>query len=571
MSDSTSGSRPGANASQLEFVDGSESLYFADFLFDPVRQELRKGDTAIALSPKALALLRHLLAHHGRVLSREALMQALWGDVVVTDDSLVQCVKDLRGALADRDQRLIKTLPRRGYMFDVPVVRGQPVRVAASRYLRYQWVWACIGLLFLIAAGVTWPWRSAAPVNIDQEILLRRSIAILSFNDKLGKAAGSTLGDDLADAIAAQMLRSAARVIGRAATIRQDPAAPQFEHIGREQGVRYVLGGRITRIAEGIRADAYLTEIASGAVYRIHEATFKNEDEASYSDFGRQVAVALQARYLEIEVVRARLPGHESDLADMIALAWRDLDRGNAVDVEQARRRFELAVRSDPNSVEASAGLALANLLYFCYLYSASPQAQLDATERIVKRALELSPTDPRNLLAWAEVLLVRGKTDEGFTVLRRLIELSPDDPNGRAHYASALVRQGRYEEAQRQLDMVGNVRLYPTRLNQWVMQTRAEAAFAQERDDEAYAILRSLAAQFPTHGRSYLMLAAIDALHGRMDAAASNMARYRQMLPTSNIGYVVLTYPSTDPGFLAQKERLVAGLRKAGLPEARK
>ena len=66
-------------------------------------------------------------------------------------------------------------------------------------------------------------------------------------------------------------------------------------------------------------------------------------------------------------------------------------------------------------------------------------------------------------------------------------------------------------------------------------------------------------------------MLAAIDALHGRKAAAAANMARHRQLQPLSNIAYVVLTHPSTDRGYLAQRERLVEGLRMAGLPEGSK
>ena len=64
-------------------------------------------------------------------------------------------------------------------------------------------------------------------------------------------------------------------------------------------------------------------------------------------------------------------------------------------------------------------------------------------------------------------------------------------------------------------------------------------------------------------------MLAAIDALHGRNEAARIHMAKHRQMLPQSCISYIVLTYPSTDAGFIAQRGRLVDGLRKAGLPEA--
>ena len=106
--------------------------------------------------------------------------------------------------------------------------------------------------------------------------------------------------------------------------------------------------------------------------------------------------------------------------------------------------------------------------------------------------------------------------------------------------------------------------------MQQWLLQTLADASFSQGRDDEAYKVLQDWSAEFPSSGKPYLMMAAIDALHGRAAAAAANLARHRELLPRSTISYVVLTYPSTDPGFLLQRERLVSGLRKAGLPEGR-
>jgi DNA-binding winged helix-turn-helix (wHTH) protein len=113
-------SNPTANRVSEALSDGERTVSFAGFVFEPARQELRKADAVIPLSPKSLALLRYFLAHEGRVLGKDELIQALWGAVVVTDDSLVQCVKDLRTALGDKDQQIIKTLPRRGYMFDAP-------------------------------------------------------------------------------------------------------------------------------------------------------------------------------------------------------------------------------------------------------------------------------------------------------------------------------------------------------------------------------------------------------------------------------------------------------------------
>jgi tetratricopeptide (TPR) repeat protein len=284
------------------------------------------------------------------------------------------------------------------------------------------------------------------------------------------------------------------------------------------------------------------------------------------------VASALAARYYEIESVRARLPGHDRDPVDAVVLAWRDLERGTTkADLERARERFEFAANNDPNSVEASIGLGVAHLTTFYYFYSDSPRDELDITERVLKRALDLGAANAQNLSAWAEMLFLRQKPEEAFWIWRRAFEISPDNQVGHLRMAGALIRQGRFAEALQHIDKVNDLQAYQTRMQQWLIQCRADAAFAQGHDDEAYEILRNWAAEFPNNGRPYLMLAAIDALHGRTASAAANMAKHRQLMPLSNIAYVVLTYPSTDPGFLAQRERLVSGLRKAGLPEGSK
>jgi tetratricopeptide (TPR) repeat protein len=280
----------------------------------------------------------------------------------------------------------------------------------------------------------------------------------------------------------------------------------------------------------------------------------------------------LAARYYEIEGVRARLAGREKDPVDAIVLAWRDLDRGNTPeDLERARQRFQFAAEVDPNSVDASIGLGVTHLVAFYNYFSKSPRDDLDIAEKVLKRALDLGPANAQNLSAWAEMLFLRQRPDEAFWVWQRSLEISPDDQASHLRLAIALVRQSRFAEAQQHMARASGLQAYQTRAKQWLIQCRAEAAFAQQHDDEAYEILRNWTAEFPNSGRPYLMLAAIDALHGRKAAAAANMARHRQLQPLSNVAYVVLTHPSTDPGFLAQRERLVEGLRMAGLPEGSK
>ena len=97
-------------------------LRFGDFLLDMRRAELSRAGQPVALRPKALALLSLLAARAGEAVAKEELQAALWPGVIVTDDSLTQCVAELRAALGDRGgQAIIRTLPRLGYRFDAPV------------------------------------------------------------------------------------------------------------------------------------------------------------------------------------------------------------------------------------------------------------------------------------------------------------------------------------------------------------------------------------------------------------------------------------------------------------------
>ena len=116
-------------------------VQFADFEFDFERDQLRRDGSPIPLSPKPGALLRYFLANPQRLISRAELMESLWADVVVTDDSLVQCVGDLRSRLGDQGSKLITTLPRRGYMFEAdvrPVGPGRAQAIPRERPTR-QW------------------------------------------------------------------------------------------------------------------------------------------------------------------------------------------------------------------------------------------------------------------------------------------------------------------------------------------------------------------------------------------------------------------------------------------------
>jgi predicted ATPase/DNA-binding winged helix-turn-helix (wHTH) protein len=101
---------------------GREPYGFGEFELDVDRACLTKGDQTIALRPRSFDLLRYFVEHPGRLIGRDELMAALWPRVVVTDESLTHCVTDVRQALLDHDRRLVRTVPRRGYLFAAEVL-----------------------------------------------------------------------------------------------------------------------------------------------------------------------------------------------------------------------------------------------------------------------------------------------------------------------------------------------------------------------------------------------------------------------------------------------------------------
>jgi DNA-binding winged helix-turn-helix (wHTH) protein len=107
-------------------------LRFDRFALDLTRGSLRRGDQDIGLRPKAFEVLRYLAENAGRLVPKQELCEAVWPNVFVSDDSLVQCIRELRDRLGDDDHRLIKTVHRRGYLLDAAVMTPAPQRFLAE-------------------------------------------------------------------------------------------------------------------------------------------------------------------------------------------------------------------------------------------------------------------------------------------------------------------------------------------------------------------------------------------------------------------------------------------------------
>lgn len=93
------------------------TLQFGQYKLDVDCRSLERGGRHLPLRPQAMEVLCYLAKNPGRPISKEELFREIWPGISVTDDSLVQCIGDIRHVLEDNDHRIVKTVPRRGYLF----------------------------------------------------------------------------------------------------------------------------------------------------------------------------------------------------------------------------------------------------------------------------------------------------------------------------------------------------------------------------------------------------------------------------------------------------------------------
>ncbi len=192
-----------------------EVLRFERFALDLNRGCVLIDSQIIDLRPKTFEVLRHLAANAGHLVSKDDLYAAAWPDVIVGDDSLSQCIHELRQLLGDTDRRLIKTIPRRGYLLEAlpiatpvaaspsivadrsPTAADGPIK-AASRLHRRTWAVIAICASIVVAAGVLVFFSDAASRTVAA--MMRHSAApqtenLMSLEDTRRLAALATERD----------------------------------------------------------------------------------------------------------------------------------------------------------------------------------------------------------------------------------------------------------------------------------------------------------------------------------------------------------------------------------------
>ena len=99
---------------------------FGACVLDLDRGTLERAGSLVPIRAKAFGLLCHLARNAGRVVSKDELLDRVWAGVTVTEDSLTQAIRDLRRAIGDDGQTLVRTIARRGYLFALPLDPPEP-------------------------------------------------------------------------------------------------------------------------------------------------------------------------------------------------------------------------------------------------------------------------------------------------------------------------------------------------------------------------------------------------------------------------------------------------------------
>ena len=127
---------------------------FAQFSLDLDRGELREGRRVLKLRRQSFEVLCYLVERSGNLVSKSDIIRAVWGETPASDDSLTHCLIDIRKALHDTDREIVKTVPRRGYLFDLPVDVESPQSTTARRRNRRLSAAIAASLTLLVAVAV---------------------------------------------------------------------------------------------------------------------------------------------------------------------------------------------------------------------------------------------------------------------------------------------------------------------------------------------------------------------------------------------------------------------------------
>jgi len=445
---------------------GSKPSYcFEGFKLDLDSGCLLQEGREVKLRPKSFELLKYLVERSGRLVGRAELMQAIWPDTFVSDESLAQCLMEVRRALQNESQRLVRTVPRRGYIFVTKV--SEPA--TAPRSGRRPGVELLAAALLVGGLGAFLYWRVFPPESRPA------TVAVLPFRPLSQNGRDESLELGMADALITRLSNLRQTIVRPTSAVRRylDGQTDALT-AGKQLQADWVLEGSIQRSGERIRVTVQLLSVRGGKTSWAETFEEKFTDLFTVQDLiSDRVADALVARLTGEE--RKRLAGRYTSNAEVYQLYLRGRYHWNkrtSAGLRKGIEYFQQAIDKDPHYAPAYAGLAdaysvlgshedgeMAPQQAFPKATEAARKAiEIDETlaeahaalafiqfsyewdwagaERGFRRALQLEPKYATVQQWYSRYALALGRAEASLAASKRALELDPIDLPIHAHLA---------------------------------------------------------------------------------------------------------------------------------------
>ena len=470
---------------------------FRGFCLNFERGALYSDGVEVALRPKAFAVLAYLVSHAGELVSKEELMQSVWADVIVTDGALTQCIIEIRRALHDSEREIIRTVPRRGFVFealdDHQAVEESPAElppVVPRR--RFGYLLGALALALLAAVMFITRTGPSPPQHT--------ALAVLPFADI------SPDGDRkyIADGISEELLNKLAqvahlRIISQAAIQSQGGTDEDPLRLGVQLNATHLLNGSLRAIGSRLRVSAQLTEVRSGLLL------WSNNYDAELTDLiaiqeqiAGSIASRLRSELLTDEILTAvDISTDDPQAYDWYLQAKEALRSG--VDEQSADRALALLDRAllrEPLFAEAEA----ARCAVFRRKFNALRDTRyIGPAIDACRRAIDIAPNALEPQVELGNMLLATGQSDLAVAQMEKAVGQYPISDSANLTLAEAYAAQGRTALAERRFAQV--LELGPANPLNWNRYGRFLSQSGElERGAAAFRRAISLDANNPSH-----------------------------------------------------------------------
>jgi TolB-like protein/Tfp pilus assembly protein PilF len=478
-------------------------LRIGDWCVDPALDEIAKDGKTLKLEPRTMRVLLCLAEHAGEVVSVEQLLDAVWKDVVVTEDSVYQAVAALRRALGDdpREPRYIANVLRRGYRLVTPVLRVDSLP----------------GMDFSAAVA-----KGGASPNADSLTTpaTDKSIAVLPFADMSEKQDQGYFADGMAEEVVSLLMKvPGIRVIGRTACSQFKGKTENLRTIGSVLGATYAVEGSVRRSGNRLRITAQLIGTQDGS--HLWSGSY-DKDFNEVLEIQDQIAAGLvRALQVAVGVDLPSRPIHKSAAGyDLYQRGRHALDRFDKVGFDCAAGYFEQALALDPTALRPAESLALVHV-YIAEWGYAPPREGFERARVSCESVLKL---DPSSSMAYAQLAFIHAVYDWDWAAavdkVKRALALDSRDPG-------ILVTAGIIQLGLGRLDQAASFFNAASALDPLGAVSHGALGTIFYRNGslaEAEAEFRKALAISPTYLWARWSLGAVLLTAGRLDAALSQM-----------------------------------------------